>query len=81
MNVVNQEKVKLVCMSALLTTTVHFMKSTIEALNEAGFKNKVKTMIGGAVVTQQYADEIGADGFAFDAAAAVDKARELLNIK
>ncbi len=79
-NVVKEERVQLVCMSALLTTTMHFMKATIEALEEAGLKGEVKTMIGGAVITQQYADEIGANGFAIDAADAVDKARELLGI-
>ncbi len=75
---VRQEQAQMVCMSALLTTTVPFMKTTIEALQAAGLKGRVKTMVGGAVVNQRYADEIGADGYAPDAAAAVDKARELL---
>lgn len=76
---VRKEQAQMVCMSALLTTTVPFMKTTIEALQAAGLKGRVKTMVGGAVVNQRYADEIGADGYAPDAAAAVDKARELLD--
>jgi 5-methyltetrahydrofolate--homocysteine methyltransferase len=70
----------LIAMSALLTTTMTAMKTTIEALEEAGVKGKVKTLIGGAPVTQNYADEIGADGYARDAASAADKAKELLGI-
>lgn len=78
------ERVKLtgaqiVAISSLLTTSMPFMKTTIEALKKEGLK--VKTMIGGAPVTQSYADEIGADGYAPDAASAVDKAKELLGIK
>lgn len=79
-SIAKKEKVQLVCISALLTTTMHFMKVTIEALKVDGFNSELKTMIGGAVVTQRYADEIGADGYAPDAAAAVVKARELLDI-
>lgn len=77
---VRQEQAQMVCMSALLTTTMPFMKTTIEALQAAGLKGQVKTMVGGAVVSQRYADEIGADGYAPDAAAAIDKAKELLSI-
>ena len=69
-----------IAMSALLTTTMTQMKTTLEALEEAGVKGKVKTLIGGAPVTQNYADEIGADGYARDAASAADKAKELLGI-
>jgi len=65
-------------MSALLTTTMPAMKDTIEALQAAGVRDKVKIMIGGAPVTQSYADEIGADGYAPDAASAVDTAKELI---
>jgi len=57
------------------------MKSTVEALGKAGVRRKVKVMIGGAPVTQHYADTIGADGYAPDAASAVDKAKELLGIR
>jgi len=69
---------QIVALSALLTTTMPSMKDTIEALKEAGVRDQVKVMIGGAPVTQNYADEIGADGYAPDAASAVDKASELL---
>lgn len=65
-------------MSALLTTTMPAMKQVIDALAAAGLKGKIKTMIGGAPVTQSYADEIGADGYAPDAASAVDAAKALL---
>jgi len=68
-----------IAMSALLTTTMTAMKTTLEALEEAGVRDKVKTMIGGAPVTQNYADEIGADGYARDAASAADIAKELMN--
>ena len=65
-------------LSALLTTTMPAMKTTIEAIRAAGLDG-VKVMIGGAPITQKYADEIGADGYAADAASAVDKATELLS--
>lgn len=77
---VNKEEAQLVGMSALLTTTMLSMKATIEALKGAGLKDKVKTLIGGAPVTQDYADKIGADGYAPDAATAVKKAKELLRV-
>jgi len=64
-------------MSALLTTTMVNMKATIEALEEAGLRDSVKIMIGGAPVTAKFAKEIGADAYAPDAASAVDTAREL----
>lgn len=72
-----EEGAELVCMSALLTTTMLAMKDTIEALREAGLRDKVKVLIGGAPVTEDYANEIEADGYAPDAASAVKKAREL----
>jgi len=75
-----EAQAEIVAMSALLTTTMPSMKKTIEALQQAGVREQFKVMIGGAPVTQQYADEIGADGFAPDAASAVDKAKELLGI-
>jgi len=65
-------------MSALLTTTMRAMETTLEALAEAGLRDKVKVIIGGAPVTQKYADEIGADGYASDASTAVDVTRALL---
>ena len=67
-----------VCMSALLTTTMPNMKNTIEALKAAGLRDKVKVMIGGAPVTQAFCDEIKADGYAPDAASAADLAKKLL---
>jgi 5-methyltetrahydrofolate--homocysteine methyltransferase len=67
-------------MSALLTTTMTGMRGTIEAIRASGLADRVKTIIGGAPLTQRYADEIGAGGYAPDAASAVDKAKELLGI-
>ncbi len=69
-----------VALSALLTTTMPAMKDTIEALTVGDVRGQAKVMIGGAPVTQNYCDEIGADGYSPDAASAVDKAKELLNI-
>ncbi len=74
------EGVNLIGMSALLTTTMPSMKATIDELQKAGLLKKVKVMIGGAPVTQRYASEIGADGYAPDAASAVDKAKALLGL-
>jgi 5-methyltetrahydrofolate--homocysteine methyltransferase len=65
-------------MSALLTTTMRAMEQTINALQEAGIRDSVKIMIGGAPVTQSFADQIGADGYASNAAAAVDLAKEFV---
>jgi len=65
-------------MSALLTTTMPGMKTTIDAIKASDIAGSIKTIIGGAPVTQAYADEISADGFAPDAASAVDKVKELL---
>ncbi len=69
-----------VAMSALLTTTMPNMKTTIDALKEAGLRDKVKILIGGAPVTNQFALEIGADGFAPDASRAVALAKKLAEI-
>jgi 5-methyltetrahydrofolate--homocysteine methyltransferase len=68
----------LVGMSALLTTTMPSMRATVEALTEAGLRDKVKVLIGGAPVTQQFADRIGADGYAPDASSASRKAKGLM---
>lgn len=65
-------------MSALLTTTMPSMRDTIEAIKAAGLRDSVKIMIGGAPVTQNFADEIGADGYAPDAASAADLAKQLI---
>lgn len=75
-----EKKAQIVGISALMTTTMPGMPRTIEALKAAGVRDQVKVMIGGAPVTQLYADEIGADGYARDATAAVAKAKELLGL-
>ena len=75
---VKTNKADLCMMSALLTTTMPAMKQTIDALKEAGLGGKVKTMIGGAPVTQAFAESIGANGYGSNAAAAVDVAKSLL---
>lgn len=76
--VAKEKKATLVALSALLTTTMSSMKTTIEALNQAGLREKVKVMIGGAPVTQKFAEEIGADGYSDNAAGAVALARKLV---
>jgi len=75
---VTEHKATIIGMSALLTTTLPKMVATIGALKDAGLRATVKVMIGGAPVTQAYADEIGADGYGANAAAAVDKAKALV---
>jgi len=70
----------IVAMSALLSTTMPAMLQTIEALNKAGIRDKVKVMIGGAPVTERYAQEIKADSYASDAGSAVNKAKNLLGV-
>jgi 5-methyltetrahydrofolate--homocysteine methyltransferase len=69
-----------VALSALLTTTMPNMKTTIEALNQSGLRSQTVVVIGGAPVTQAYANEIGADGYASDASSAVRKTKELLHV-
>lgn len=75
---VKEHSPHLIGMSALLTTTMPSMTATVEALTEAGLRGQVKVLIGGAPVTQAFANEIGADGFAPDASSATRKAKELL---
>jgi len=77
---VTEQKATILGMSALLTTTLPKMVATIAALKDAGLREQVKVMIGGAPVTQAYADEIGADGYGANAAAAVDKAKALVAV-
>ncbi|HHY30986.1 MAG TPA: cobalamin-binding protein [Syntrophaceticus sp.] len=72
---VEEKKPQVVGLSALLTNTMPAVKMTIDALQEAGLRDQVKIMIGGAPVTQEFADEVGADGYASDAAGAVNIAR------
>jgi 5-methyltetrahydrofolate--homocysteine methyltransferase len=75
---VKENGVDLVALSALLTTTMPSMKFTVDALKEAGMRDKVKVMIGGAPITEEYARQIGADGYAADASRAVDLAKSLM---
>jgi 5-methyltetrahydrofolate--homocysteine methyltransferase len=70
--------VNILALSALLTTTMPSMKTTIETIRQSGLRDKVKIIVGGAPVTQHYADEIGADAFAADASSAVSAARRLV---
>ncbi len=65
-------------MSALLTTTMLAMRDTVQAFEQAGMRDKVKLMVGGAPVTQKWCDEIGADGYAPDAASAVDLVQQVM---
>ncbi len=74
----NDPEVKIVGLSALLTTTMPAMKDTVEALIEAGCKSQVKIMVGGAPITQEFADEIGADCYTTDAASAAQAAKTLV---
>ena len=78
---VKENHADILCMSALLTTTMTYMKDVIQALEEAGIRNQVKVMIGGAPVSQGFADEIGADGYSDNANTAVAVAKELIGNK
>jgi len=78
--VVKQEHVQLIGLSALLTTTMPNMKNTIDTLQAAGVRDQVKVIIGGAPVTEDYAKKIGADGFSTDASQAVTVAKSLVGI-
>ncbi len=75
-----EHQAHIVGMSALLTTTMYAMKTTIESLQQAGVRNRVKVLIGGAPVTQQFAQEIGADGFSNSASGAVVAAKLVLGL-
>ena len=75
---VKSQKPNVIGLSALLTTTMPKMKEVVESLVEAGIRKTVKVMVGGAPVTEKFARDIGADGYAPDAASAVEKARELI---
>ena len=78
---VKEHKADILCMSALLTTTMGYMKDVIDALTAAGIREKVKVMVGGAPVTQGFADEIGADGYSDNANSAVTVAKQLLEVR
>jgi 5-methyltetrahydrofolate--homocysteine methyltransferase len=77
---IRQHQPKLVGLSAMLTTTMLVMKKTIEVISASEVRSQVKIIIGGAPITQRFAGEIGADGYAKDAVGAVDKVKELLAI-
>jgi 5-methyltetrahydrofolate--homocysteine methyltransferase len=76
---VKEHNPDILAMSALLTTTMMNMKETIDALKEEGLRDKVKVIVGGAPVSQSFADEIGADGYAPDAASAAELCKNLVN--
>ncbi len=76
---IKNKNAQIVCLSALLTTTMPAMKQTVAAIVESGLRGQVKILVGGAPVTQSFADEIGADGFAADAGSASKIAKSFLN--
>jgi 5-methyltetrahydrofolate--homocysteine methyltransferase len=80
MDAVMEYEASVVGMSALLTTTMPNMGKTIEAFEEAGMREGIKFMVGGAPVTQEFADDMGADGYGKDAMACVDLAKNLLDV-
>ncbi|MGO9317106.1 MAG: corrinoid protein [Terracidiphilus sp.] len=77
---VEEQNPQIVCLSALLTVTMPAMKTTIDALKTAGLRSQVKVLIGGAPVSQKYADEIGADGYSENASGAVSLVKNLLGV-
>lgn len=78
---IRERNAQIVCLSALLTVTMPSMKKTIEAFKEAGVRDQIKVLVGGAPVTQQYADEIGADGYGESASTAVALARRMVGVE
>ena len=76
---IKEKNARIVCLSALLTTTMPMMKQTVDAIVESGLRDQVKILVGGAPVTRVFAEEIGADGFAADAGAASKLAKSLVN--
>jgi len=77
---VKEQNVNIICLSALLTTTMSYMKEIIEALEQAGLRNEVKVMVGGAPVNENFAKGIGADGYGSNANAAVALAKKLMAV-
>lgn len=77
---VQKEQPDLLALSALLSTTMPYLKTTIDVLQENGVRDKIKILVGGAPVTEEYAKDIGADGFAPDSSHAVDMVKQLLSI-
>jgi 5-methyltetrahydrofolate--homocysteine methyltransferase len=78
LNAIKEFEPDIVGMSALLTTTMRAMGDTVKAIEEAGLRDQVKVMVGGAPVTQRFADDIGADGYAANAASASDLAKKFV---
>jgi 5-methyltetrahydrofolate--homocysteine methyltransferase len=76
--ILKEKDAHILALSSLLTTTMPMMRKTVEAVVEGGFRNQVKIIVGGAPVTQEFSDEIGADGFAPDAGSAVKLVKSLL---
>ena len=74
---IKEKNAQIVCLSALLTTTMPMMKQTVDAIVESGLRDQVKILVGGAPVTQAFSDEIGADGFAADAGSASKLAKSV----
>ena len=77
---VRENEAQMLCLSALLLTTMPMMGTTIELLRDSALGHEVKVMVGGAPVTASFADEVGADGYAPDAFSAADMAKELLRV-
>jgi 5-methyltetrahydrofolate--homocysteine methyltransferase len=78
---IEEHKPDVVGFSAFLTTTMPMFKANINAIEKAGLRDRVIVMVGGAPVTQEYADAVGADGFAADASTAVRQAKELIELR
>lgn len=79
-NAVKENNAQIVCLSALFTTTMNYMEEVIKTIEKEGLRDKVKIMIGGAPVNQEFADKIGADGYSSNANEAVILAKKVLNI-
>lgn len=77
---VKENNADILCLSALLTTTMNYMQEVISTLEHAGLRNQVKVMIGGAPVNESFAQKIGADAYTSNASAAVQKAKQLLGV-
>jgi corrinoid protein of di/trimethylamine methyltransferase len=77
---IQEKNANVVAMSALLTTTMNSMRATVDALKQAGLRDKVKVLVGGAPITQRFADEIGADGYSENAAEAVSLTKRVLGL-
>ena len=77
---INEQHPALLAISAMLTTTMLNMKTIIEAVNEAGLRSQIKIIVGGAPVSEKFAQEIGADGYARDAVKAVEKVKQMLSL-